>query len=253
MIDTRTMRADIEQALSRIPVDFGGGCSVAKAAVLAELITTHGLDTAVEIGVYRGRSFIPLALAMRAQGHGRAFGVDPYAVEPAMQHDDHGIPLDVIHAFVRDSDWDGIWQSVEEAIDREHVRDFAELLRTTSLNAASRFAPGQLGLVHIDGNHDRDSVESDISTWLPRIRPGGFLVLDDASWDSVSPSMRALSASHELILNVDDKHGLLGVGAADFAVLRVVESSPASSDSRGRIRRRLERRFRRQRASSHYP
>jgi predicted O-methyltransferase YrrM len=54
------------QALSRIPIDFGGGCSVAKAAVLVELITTHGLDTAVEIGVHRGRSFILLALAMRA-------------------------------------------------------------------------------------------------------------------------------------------------------------------------------------------
>jgi predicted O-methyltransferase YrrM len=242
MNDTRTMRADIEQALSRIPIDFGGGCSVGKAGVMAELITTHGLDTAVEIGVYRGRSFIPLALAMRAQGRGRAFGVDPYAVEPAMQHDDHGFPSEALHAFARDSDWDGIWQSVEEAIDREHVRDFAELLRTTSLDAASRFAPGTVGLVHIDGNHDRASVERDISMWLPRIKPDGFLVLDDASWDSISPSVRALSASHELMLNIDDKHGLLGVGGSDFAVLRVAEgplAQPAAPGWGGRIRHLL--------------
>ena len=131
--------------------------------------------------------------------------------------------LDVIHDFVRDSDWDGICQSVEEAIDREQVRDYAELMRTTSLDAASRFAPGQLGLVHIDGNHDRASVELDISTWLPRIKPGGFLVLDDASWDSVSPSVRALSGSHELILNCRRQAWLARCRPRGFRRLRVAQ------------------------------
>src|SRR4051794_20341122 len=89
----------IKRALDHIPVDFGGGCSVGKAQVMARLIVENDVDTAVEVGVYRGPSFIPLALAMRARGAGRAIGVDPWASEPALQYDDHGVSHEILQGF----------------------------------------------------------------------------------------------------------------------------------------------------------
>src|SRR3954451_4984248 len=133
--------AAVERALDHIPADFGGGCSVGKARVMARLIVEHDVDTAVEVGFYRGRSYIPLALAMRARGTVRAIGVDPWAAEPAMQYDDHGIAPEVLHGFVQEADWDGIKAGVDAAIEREGVAQFTELIRDTSMNAATRFAP----------------------------------------------------------------------------------------------------------------
>jgi predicted O-methyltransferase YrrM len=240
--------ADIERALGHIPVDFGGGCSVAKAQVMARLIVEHEVDTAVEIGVYRGRSFIPLAIAMRARGAGRAIGIDPFAVEPAMQYDDHAVPVEMLHAFARETDWGAIKAGVEAAIDREGVSAYSELVQDTSAGAATRFAPASLGFVHIDGNHDRASVERDVATWLPLLRPGGLLVLDDASWSSVTPILAELRKVHELLLLVDDKHGFFADGPSDFAVLRIAADAPAphvaaaaASRRVGGLKGRLER------------
>jgi hypothetical protein len=64
MSGTRRARAEIEDLLALAPSDFGGGCSPEKAHVLLWLIK-HGRPAAsCDIGVYRGRSFFPQALAV---------------------------------------------------------------------------------------------------------------------------------------------------------------------------------------------
>ena len=50
------MFAEIKAALNRISIDFGGGCNLHKAPVMAWLIKQFGLTTSLDIGVYRGRS-----------------------------------------------------------------------------------------------------------------------------------------------------------------------------------------------------
>ena len=42
---------------------------------------------------------------------------------------------------------------------------------------------GQIGVLHIDGNHKYESVVADIAAWAPYVKPGGWLVLDDYEWD----------------------------------------------------------------------
>jgi hypothetical protein len=36
-------------------------------------------------------------------------------------------------------------------------------------------------LLFVDGNHEKESVEADVKTWLPHLQPGGFLVLHDST------------------------------------------------------------------------
>ena len=42
---------------------------------------------------------------------------------------------------------------------------------------------GSIGLLHIDGNHEYEHVLADVRAWAPRVKPGGWLVLDDYDWD----------------------------------------------------------------------
>jgi hypothetical protein len=41
---------------------------------------------------------------------------------------------------------------------------------------------GAISLLHIDANHEEDSVAQDVAVWTPHIRPGGWVVLDDYLW-----------------------------------------------------------------------
>ena len=49
-----------------------------------------------------------------------------------------------------------------------------------------------IDLLHIDGNHDFDSVAGDIEDYLPKVVSGGFVVLDDIDWEGVAPHWEKL-------------------------------------------------------------
>ncbi|MDH4186070.1 MAG: class I SAM-dependent methyltransferase, partial [Nitrospira sp.] len=40
---------------------------------------------------------------------------------------------------------------------------------------------------HIDGNHDFDRVMDDLRNYVPKLRIGGFLVMDDIDWPAIAP------------------------------------------------------------------
>ena len=48
-------------------------------------------------------------------------------------------------------------------------------IRKTSVEAAKDFADNSLDAVYIDAEHDEKSVRTDIKTWLPKIKKGGYL------------------------------------------------------------------------------
>ena len=199
-----------------------GGRRRGGAAVFASLILQHDVRRVVEIGVYRGRSLLPLATVLRAVGGGVAMGIDPWAADDAMQYDDHAGGTDAARQWTRDTDWEGIYQSVVDNAQRLGVADIIELVRMPSLAAADLIDPGVADLVHVDGNHDADAVAQDVEKYLPKIRPGGFLALDDASWSSIRPTARMLEDNFERVFELcDNQLHVYDKGGHDFAVYRV--------------------------------
>jgi hypothetical protein len=66
--------------------------------------------------------------------------------------------------------------------------DVVSLLVADSERAAGLFADASLDWVHLDARHDYDEVVADITTWRPKLRPGGWLSGDDfdpVKWPSV--------------------------------------------------------------------
>jgi hypothetical protein len=49
------------------------------------------------------------------------------------------------------------------------------IIRAASINAAHIFEDEILDFVYIDANHAYDYVVQDIATWLPKVKPGGYL------------------------------------------------------------------------------
>jgi hypothetical protein len=204
-----------------VPLDFGGGCGFFKGLMMASLIVGNEMSLAVEIGVYRGRSLVPQALAFQAIGSGRVVGVDPYSATEALQNDDHEIPREQFEKFSMGADWEGIYAETSDRLVRLGVREHSELLRMTSSEAAATFADGSIDMLHVDGNHDLAPVLDDLKRYLPKMKRGGYLVMDDASWRAIRPAMDLLDESLERIMVLDDR-GLFEFGnRMDFAVYRL--------------------------------
>jgi hypothetical protein len=206
----------IASAMALIPVDFGGGCPVPKANVMAWLIRYFNMPASVEIGVYRGRSLMPQAIAHKVTTGGVAYGVDPYSREVAIEYDNLEL-ADKIAEHNRETDWDALHQGVLELRETLGLQDHCTIVRRTSAEAAAEFARQgrRFGLVHIDGNHDTAYVMQDVELYLPLVTPGGFVVMDDISWDSVKPAVAAVAARATPMIEVPAS--VLG----DYAVFRM--------------------------------
>ncbi len=103
------------------------------------------------------------------------------------------------------------------------TEDHSQLLRARSEEVAADFADRPIDLLHVDGNHDRAAVTRDIELFLPHMKPGGILVMDDIAWPSVRPLFEQLRDEHELLFSLVESGVYLWPqgGPNDFAVLRV--------------------------------
>jgi hypothetical protein len=62
-----------------------------------------------------------------------------------------------------------------------HYENFSTLLRGTFDDALARFTPESIDLLHLDGLHTEAAVRHDLEAWLPKIRPGGILLVHDVN------------------------------------------------------------------------
>jgi predicted O-methyltransferase YrrM len=208
------LSAEIGRLLARVPVDFGGGCSAYKAEILAGLVVEGSLRRAIDIGVYRGRSLLPLAAAFRSLGAGEVVGIDPFEATAAVQSDPHTIGPALLDEWATTQNWEAIFRGVVDLLDDEGLAPFARIVREPATAAARHFELGSLDLVHIDGNQDARAVAADLRSYRPLVRPGGFIVLDDVSWESVRPVYDELRMRATPVTEAHTEHD-------DFAVFRV--------------------------------
>jgi len=87
------------------------------------------------------------------------------------------------------------------------------IIRKRSDKAALFFKKSNIvfDMVHIDGNHDRDIVLSDINLYHPILKKKGFIIMDDISWDSITPAKTKLNHLMKKILEIQNN-------SEDFAI-----------------------------------
>lgn len=133
-----------------------------------------------EIGSWKGKSTVALALGARRAGHRQPL----YAI-------DH-------HAGIAEDTGSGTrtpqgstWPAFLSTIRGAAVEDRVHPLRMDSLAGArwltERSIP--LELLFVDGAHDEESVVADLEAFFPLVLPGGLIALDDAKPDGACPGV----------------------------------------------------------------
>ncbi len=191
---------EIKRIHCLMPQDFGGGCSHKKALIMSLIISKFKLKNTADIGVYRGRSFFPQAIAHKIYSNGIVFGIDPYSNEAAIQNDRPDLQAQ-LDEFIETTDFQELYNSVCCIIKNNNYENNCVLVRKKSSEAAYDFKnSGTLfGLVHIDGNHDTKFVMEDVYNYLSLLSEKSFIVLDDITWNSVKPAYSILEKDFILI------------------------------------------------------
>jgi len=203
---------EIENVYAEIPSDSGGGCSVQKGLTMAAFIMEYNLEKTADIGVYRGRSLFPQAIAHKKYTNGIVYGIDPYSKEAAIQND-HPEINDLLSDFLNNTDFNKIYTDVIRMVNKKGYEKNCLLVREKSEDAINFFKQNkmQLGLIHIDGNHDTIYVMKDINNYFPLVKQDGIIVLDDISWNSVKPAYEYLLSNASFVGQYVDNQNDFGL------------------------------------------
>ncbi len=151
-----------------------GWTSPEKAKALYELAKKIKPKIAVEIGTFGGRSIIPIALAMKEIGFGKAIGIDPYDAEESAK----GQTEPTSEKWWRDLDHEKVYQNCLWHIKKQGLENFVEIIKAKSRDVES---PNEICFLSIDGNHGEDAL-LDAKKFAPNVKLGGYCLLDDLDW-----------------------------------------------------------------------
>jgi len=161
-----------------------GWCSQYKASILIDLVIMTNPEIIVEIGVWGGKSLIPMAFALRENGHGKIYGIDPWDNIESIQGLD-GVNKEWWYSVNHKKIYEGLFQKINQFDLQEQV----ELVRSCSDDTD---LIEDINILHIDGNHSEECSFADVVKWVPMVKQGGLIIFSDISWASTSRAVEWL-------------------------------------------------------------
>jgi predicted O-methyltransferase YrrM len=185
-----------------------GWCTEGKAVWLAGLIAGNRCSQVLEIGIYGGRSLIPMALAVQEHApEGKVYGVEAWS-------------SDVAAETITDAGNDAWWRNVElAAVKTQFLRnlldnELAGMVNVLEMSSDEAFkcltaiGPFEFDLIHVDGSHAEAQALRDVRSWSGLLRPGGILVLDGIAWPSMQEAREYLRRNLSVVEEVFESDGV---------------------------------------------
>ena len=147
-------------------IDFHSGLGDL-ASLLYGLVRSMKPTTCVEIGSARGKSACYVGMALKENGRGKLYAIDPHIT--TTWNDDHSVQSLGILQF---------------NISKLGLTDQITIVRSTSEDAA-KIWDLPIDLIFIDGDHSYEGVKRDWQLFVPHMKPFGVVVFHDTIWDIV--------------------------------------------------------------------
>lgn len=189
------MNAELKQKITLAVATLEGWCTQEKAEYIAELVLNNKPVRVVEIGVFGGKSVIPMALAAKQYG-GRVWAIDPWSKQAALEGS----------ISIEDAQWwgsvvnlDFIYSGFVGAVNKFDLLSTIATLRMTDEQAIHHFEDESIGVLHVDGNHTPEVSRRYITQWGAKIKPGGYLIMDDTDWPSQAETLKLIESQYQLV------------------------------------------------------
>lgn len=146
------------------PRVYGLGAWTDNIPFACDLTATLKPRLLVELGTDRGESYFAFCQAAAENNTGtRCFAIDTWLGD------------------AQAGSYDETTFEEVSAHNRAHYESFSKLVRSTFDDALGQFSPESIDLLHLDGLHTEEAVRHDLEAWLPKIAPGGILLMHDVN------------------------------------------------------------------------
>lgn len=181
--------------LNLIVNSLQGWCSVQKAHILYDLVLKSDSQVSVELGVFGGRSLIPIALAHKVKDSGFVLGVDAWNKQASIEGD--GASKDGISAKANDEWWSNvdygkIYDGCSKAIDRYGLNNFCGTVKINSLTVGTLIKDNFIDLLHQDSNHSEEISCAEVELYFPKMKAGSYWICDDTDWTTTQKAQELL-------------------------------------------------------------
>jgi predicted O-methyltransferase YrrM len=181
---------DLQNLIPIDELDAGGRCGIEKGEMIKSLVDKTNAKLCVEIGVFKGSSLMYFIESLM-ETKGKVIGIDPYTMEAFINEIPNKEASDLIYnvLFKEQQVLDNMYTDLMKIINENNLDEYVEIYRTLSEECYSDFEPNSIDVIHIDGNHDEEFVTKDILNYLPLIKKGGYIIMDDINWSGVMNSV----------------------------------------------------------------
>jgi len=193
------MTEELKQLIRVQLAKMNGWCSEAKAFDLCSTVIEMRPETVVEIGVFAGKSLICIAHGLRHNQRGRVYGIDPWEKGECMVDE-----IEANKSWWASVDIDGIYAEAQRHVSENAFSGYVTLMRESSASASKFFGCyAHIDILHIDGNHSEWTSTHDVAVWIPRVKNGGMIFMDDVNWPSTETARKLLAKRCELLRQVE--------------------------------------------------
>lgn len=176
-----------------------GWCSKEKAFFMMNLIRKEQSRTCVEIGVFGGASLFPIAKALQYVGEGKIWGIDAWESKIATRGF-HPISQRIDLEWWNELDYEALYSQVRDFIEEEKLQQVCTLLKMPAEIAVHLFEDDSIDFIHFDGNHTPEYALQEVLAYFPKVKDGGYILLNDAFWLSLRPSLVYLTERTEVLI-----------------------------------------------------
>ena len=183
-----------------------GWCSQEKALNFIDLVLEVKPQVCVEIGVFGGSSVFPVASTLKFLKQGVLFGIDPWSQAENVRHFN---PLEdkANSLWWSKVNFDAIHASYLTMLKKNGLEDYCITLKMTSEKAAAKIE--HIDILYIDGGHSEEAFTTDVALYLPKVRPGGYIWMNDSLWEQTQIAIESLLQECDVVKLIDNGNCIL--------------------------------------------
>ena len=183
-----------------------GWCSKEKAMNFIDLVLEVKPKVCVEIGVFGGSSLFPVASALKFLEEGIVIGIDPWDKLECIKN--LSLKEDENHL-----DWwskvpmDSIYQSYLTMLKRYELEKYCKTIKKTAEKAAPEIH--EIDILYMDAMYSEKKAEEILKLYLPKVRSGGYVWLNDALGEKSISSYDLILESCNYVTEIDNGNCIL--------------------------------------------
>lgn len=161
---------------------------------MAERILETNAKVIIDIGVFAGRSTIAMGFAARELGDAHVYGIDPWKIDAQVEGD---TVEENARWWKEKADLERMHRETMIAIWAHRLDQWVTIIRNASQYVHQLFPV--IDFLNIDGSHTELASCRDVNLYVPKLRSGSYLMMDDCDWQSTQQAIKLIEEQCDLV------------------------------------------------------